>query len=150
MPVPLDMVALATEDGYRSRARNGTIHVARGVLVRAGCTLHVRRGYIPGKWMLLSGLIIEVTACTVPSVQVGTSRAGSAGRLSGKGFRTGCSSQVLVNRSSLSSLSGFAWIPFFAVRCSPSALGNKTCQGEIQFASVEIGMFVCGCVTLSV
>lgn len=67
---------------------------------------HVRRGYIPGKWMPLSGLIIEVVACTVPSVRVGTSRAGAAGGLSGKLLRTGCSSQVLVNRGSPPSLSG--------------------------------------------
>ena len=53
---------------------------------------------MPGKWMSPSGLIIEVAACAMHSLQTRLSRVGASSRVSGKGLRTGCSSQVPVNR----------------------------------------------------
>ena len=57
---------------------------------------------MPGKWMSLSGLTIEVATCAVHLVQTRDFFPSSGdSELEGKGFRTGCSSRVPVNRGSL-------------------------------------------------
>jgi hypothetical protein len=108
---------------WQPALRHGKMLVAiEKVFFCAGAPQQAYRRHMPGKWMSLSGLTIEVATRAVHLVQNGTFFPSSGCiELEGKGFRTGCSSQVPVNRGSLLVLSGRQWGTFscceFSERC---------------------------------
>jgi|APCry4251928382_1046606.scaffolds.fasta_scaffold23023_1 hypothetical protein len=99
---------------WQPALRHGKMLVAiEEVFFCAGAPQQAYRRHMPGKWMSLSGLTIEVATRAVHLVQIVTFFPSSGYiELEGKGFRTGCSSQVPVNRGSLLVLSGRQWGTF--------------------------------------
>ena len=114
-------------------------HVGNQLFAMGKCLLRSRRSFsvrvapqqayrrhMPGKWMSLSGLTIEVATRAVHLARTGTFFPSSGYiELEGKGFRTGCSSQVPVNRGSMLVLSGRQW---GTLSCAESAsVASRAC-----------------------